>query len=757
MVLRWLPWKYLVRHLARAHGFIDPVNVLARLERFAHPSEVSTPLELLRAGVVFHARGLVNTKAIQHNLDWLWPFWVQRQFDPADEAFIPRAFSLTHVNLTHRNWTAVGLPGCNAFPIVDPRGLLTPFFDGWSVSAWVILDDGRELLPAQAAEARQWLMMPPNDLIVETAVSRGALALTASVRAELDGATPVCRMTCRARADAPGWLVIGLRPFNPEGVSLIHEVALESDRRGWRIENEPVVRFDREVERHVVSTYDEGDVYLRLMERTECDAGSCRVGMATAAALFRLDGRHEGQVSLRVDLGRDEQSAPVLPRGHVDSWSSALDGACQLRVPDERFRFLFDAALRSLVLLSPQEVYPGPYTYKRFWFRDAAFIIHAMLCANLLGRARQVIDVFRRRQRIDGYFLSQAGEWDSNGEVLWILRRFEELSGHVLGDGWRSSILDGARWIRRKRLPRDTADLHAGLLPAGFSAEHLGNNDHYYWDDFWGVAGLRAAAAFCERWGDARHAQAFRAEADDLMAAIERSVRESEPIRVHPGIPASPHRRMDSGAIGSIVASYPLQLWAPDDERVRATVDFLLRQCTVQGAFFQEMIHSGLNAYLSLHLAQVLLRAKDGRWEGLVRSVEGLATSTGQWPEAIHPRTRGGCMGDGQHLWAAAEWVLMARNMFVREEPGRLILGSGIRPAWRTPGEPLEFGPAPTPYGPIQIRVEPGASGTRVSWTRSWRDSAPVIEVRLPGMRPVVVSDASITAAVVTQGGETAT
>ena len=50
-----------------------------RLRSFAQPSEVAEPIELLRAGALFHARGLVNTKAIQHNLDLVWPYWVERR------------------------------------------------------------------------------------------------------------------------------------------------------------------------------------------------------------------------------------------------------------------------------------------------------------------------------------------------------------------------------------------------------------------------------------------------------------------------------------------------------------------------------------------------------------------------------------------------------------------------------------------------------------------------------------------------------
>jgi hypothetical protein len=106
MLKHYIPWKFLVKRAARSYGTIDPVNLLARLRRFAQPSEIQEPIELLRAGIVFHARGLINLRAIQHNLDWVWPYWVERQFDPTDVSFIPRGFAFSHVNLTHRNWSA---------------------------------------------------------------------------------------------------------------------------------------------------------------------------------------------------------------------------------------------------------------------------------------------------------------------------------------------------------------------------------------------------------------------------------------------------------------------------------------------------------------------------------------------------------------------------------------------------------------------------------------------------------------------------
>ena len=93
------------------------------------------------------------------------------------------------------------------------------------------------------------------------------------------------------------------------------------------------------------------------------------------------------------------------------------------------------------------------------------------------------------------------------------------------------------------------------------------------------------------------------------------------------------------------------------------------------------MIHSGMNVYLTLAVAQGLLRAGDTGYRKLLFRAADLASPTGQWPEAIHPQTGGGCMGDGQHGWAAAEWVMMLRNLFVREEGRDLLIGTGLLPS----------------------------------------------------------------------------
>lgn len=732
MILKSRLGRHLVTRIARAYGFLDPVALLARLRGFAQTSEVGEPIELLRAGVLFHARGLVNTKAIQHNLDWVWPYWVERQFNPRDPSFIPRAFSFSHINLTHRNWTAVGLPDVPYYPIVDPRGLVTPLYDGWSLDFWLLPEKGPALVPSKLPSFEQELRVAAG-LSIRSVARWDHRQIVTEVELLVERDEPVCRVSVRATG---GELVVALRPYNPEGVSSVSSLELHDD--AWLVNGRHPVYFSRAPLAHRLSTYADGDVALRLHEPMNVTRVECPAAMASAAALFPAPSGAAPAIEVRVPI-YDEiepRRRPKIVRS--TSWPDALAPLARLSIADAPLQRLYDLARANLVLHAPEDPYPGPYTYKRFWFRDAVFILNALLTLGGVERTRRALHKFVPRQRHDGYYLSQEGEWDSNGEVLWFFGRFAALTGETPPGEWLESMARGARWIQRKRLPRDSGKPEAGLLPAGFSAEHLGPNDFYYWDDFWAVAGLRAGA----RWLGGIEpdlAQRCGEEAEEFLATIIRSFPRG-PHRRFPGaVPASPHRRMDSGAVGSIVADYPLQLFPPGADAMQRTADFLWEHCRVDGGFFQDMIHSGINVYLTLHLAQVRLRAGQVEqcWEA-IDTVARLASPTGQWPEAIHPRTGGGCMGDGQHIWAAAEWLLMLRNLFVREEGDALVVGAGIHPRWLAAGE-ARFGPTLTPHGPVTLRFVREPQGTRVILEAHWRGASPVRELRVPGCVPLHV------------------
>lgn len=738
-------FQYVARRVARSLGFLDPITVMAKMRRFAQPSEVHEPLELLRAGAVFHARGLLNTRAIQHNLDWIWPYWVVRQFDPLSPSFIPRGFSLTHINLTHRNWTALGSPGCPAYPLVDPKGLVTPLFDGWSLDAWFIPEHDPPLFPSHTETSEQTYAIHNNVLQLNTRICRDDQILSGTAAVEIIDDIPVCMIQYRMESRRDGWLAVTLRPCNPEGISSIQDIRYEPTAARWIIDEAAVVGFTERPERHVMSNYDAGDVNLKLPDGPQTSRIHCPAGMATAAAMFHVHKNSPRSTAVQIPLNKDPEFPDHPPRQtwmFRTQWDDMLAQTPDLVIPDTRYTRLYRQSLISLILHSPADIYPGPFTYKRFWFRDAAFIGRALLAAGLSDRVLRCLDRYPERQKLSGFFHSQNGEWDANGEALWLIGEYFRFTGRTPMEEWLKAIRSGAAWIGKKRQEtrHPPESPHAGLLPAGFSAEHLGLNDYYFWDDFWSIAGLRHAARMLEQLDDPGDSERCKRQADSLLKAVERSIGARAEQRRYTGIPASPYRRMDSGAVGSLVSVYPLQILSPEDARIRDTVDFLLKHCMVAGAFFQDNIHSGMNPYLTLHIAQVMMQMGNPGFVDRVEAVAGMASSTGQWPEAVHPGTFGGCMGDGHHSWASAEWFMMIRNMFVYEENNRLVLLKGIPDRWLEPGREIRFGPAPTHQGLLTVACLVQDKHARVRYTLETHDRPFALSIRLPGYKPVDIS-----------------
>ncbi|MDZ7643292.1 MAG: hypothetical protein U5K76_03050 [Woeseiaceae bacterium] len=522
-------------------------------------------------------------------------------------------------------------------------------------------------------------------------------------------------------------LVVALRPYNPEGIQFV-----ESARYGDRcltVNSKTEIHFSEEPSATHFSNYEQGDV-LNYLDEDQSSAAECAVGMLTAA--LRFDLARDRSVGLRVPLQSEASCEDVHVR--ASSWESVLHDAAGLELPEQRYQYLYDAALRTTTLLSAEQIVPGPYTYKRFWFRDACLMMNALLAVNLPDRVARAFPTFMAQQKRDGYFQSQEGEWDSNGQVLWICNRYEQCTRERLDERMLESLARAVRWFRRKRVTAPST-LHHQLLPAGFSAEHFGPNDFYFWDNYWAVAGLRSAEQLFRRHGDSATADYCRQEAATMTHAIEQSL-DAMPARRHKGgIPASPYRRLDSGAIGSMVADYPLQLRAKGDSALLTTCEHLLEHCFHEGAFFQDMIHSGQNIYLTLDIAQTLLRHGDLRYRELLDRVADLASDTGQWPEAIHPATGGGCMGDGQHGWAAAEWLMMMRNLFVREEEDYLQIGAGLLPRWLATDEPIRFGPTLTPFGKVSVDIGGPAGARQLGVAGEWFDEPPRLHVEIPGYR----------------------
>jgi GH15 family glucan-1,4-alpha-glucosidase len=412
----------------------------------------------------------------------------------------------------------------------------------------------------------------------------------------------------------------------------------------------------------------------------------------------------------------------------------------QLELPDERVAQAVDANRAYLLLLHDgNEITPGPMTYHRFWFRDASYLVAALDRFGFHDEAAEVLASYPARQHADGFYFSQRQEWDANGCALWCLAHHWQLTrDRDLIAPMAGSIARGAQWIERKRhTKRRRRDENLrGLLPAGISAEHLGPYDYFYWDDFWAVAGLRAAATLLTAVDEG----AASADAGRFAAAMWDDLRRSLALTAEllgtEAIPAGPRRLLDAGAIGSLVACSPLALLAADDPAIVATAE-LIRSRFVDGVpFFQSISHTGHGTYLTMQLATVELEAGDRRALERFQWLLDAATSTWSWPEAIHPRVGGGCMGDGHHGWAAADFLSFVRSMLVREISGGrgLALCSMLPETWH--GHGLEVHDAPTAFGRLSYALRWHGDRPALLWELDPHEDVGDVTLVAPGLDP---------------------
>ena len=748
----------------------DVIRHLSTFQRLGEHVEVELPSELMPVGARTVFRALRTRAAAQVAPGWVWPYWLERQLDPTSPAFVPRGHLPLLTNVTHRNWTAVGNLDSPWEAIVDPRGLVTPWYDGWSLDWWIGADD-RWHLPSREVNVRQRLVEASP--VVETAMripSGDAIQRVYAIRrSSQEGGGELVVVEVENASKAPVALALAVRPYNPEGLAVIERIDLKGTTVA--VDGRPALLLPRPPGRVAASTFHEGDSAVTVMvgEAREHWRGPVRdpAGLAQAAFVFPLAHGATFRVAIPLEpepetrrprrIRRRLAEAPAFPsvvppaEAVAKGWKAQSDRGLRIDPPDERLAEAVAANRRYLLLLHDgPDITPGPATYHRFWFRDAAYMLAALDNYGYHEEAAQVLASYPDRQRTDGFFFSQRYEWDANGAALVALARHWRLTRDaVLVDAMVGPIAKGVHWIertrrkprRRDRRRRGAADATAGLLPAGVSAEHLGPFDHFYWDDFWGVAGLRAGAELLRAVDQPEAAE----EAERFAAAMWRDVEASLELTARrlgtKAIPAGPRRHLDPGAVGALAACAPLGLLPADDERIAATLELIRDAFTLADgrAFYQAISHTGLGTYLTLQLAAVELRAGDRRCLDRLDWLLSVASPTWTWPEAVHPRLPGGCMGDGHHGWAAAELLNFVRDLLVREVEGpagveAIALSSLVPERWY--GQGWDVRDAPTALGRVSYSVRWHGDRVALLWEVEPHPGVGPVRLVAPGLDP---------------------
>ncbi len=688
------------------------------------------PRELFQLSAPLVVQGLLNYATLQMNRNWIYPYWVHRQLDPHDVSFIPRSQNPLLLNVTHRNWTALGSPHGFHEAIIDPKGLATPLPREWSLDVW-IATESQLVVPSLAPNVDQQLDVSAPRIVTVTKTENIELNVEQFVDATNRDVDILFQRACVKNVSSsklPGFLCVAIRPFNPEGVAPIHSIDFRQRRFAY-VDKILGVAFAKPPDWVLCSNAAKGDTAAILRKLggkapTELEESiECRRGLANALASYRFELEPQEQFSVHcsVALGSEKKlrnravkqtwrvSFEQRKKRHASHWAKELAHASQFEFADRNLQTIFDASRLTLLQLHDNDfISPGPFLYHHFWFRDAVPMVRALDVLGFSKRAQDVIDAFSKRQKADGFFSGPEGEWDSNGAVLWVIYRHYLLTRSTAWlQSWYPRLLKGAGWIERmKKRSIEDSGSSSGLMPPSLSAEHLGTVDQYFWDSFWSLAGLRSFCAISRVLRKEKDLSHYLLEQNSLDNSIRSSLNAIEERLGSQIIPATPTRDFDESAIGSIASMYPLQILT-DVPQPGNTVRELDRRFMDSRGFYHPIIHSGYNPYLTLQLAHSYLFMNDivRAWE-VAETIFRQTVSPYSLPEAIHPRTGGGSMGDGHHGWASAEIILFVRDCLVQESEGRLILFGGANKRLVSKGRTTRMVNVPTDYGPISAELE---------------------------------------------------
>lgn len=442
--------EYLASRLAYVFGVPAIADYIFAFLSIGYPSGEPIPKVLMDFNILNVIRGLFTRFVVSTNLDWIWPYWMERQFYATSADFSSRGFNPASINTTNRNWTGIGTLDTEYESVIDPRGLLTPYNNSWSIDAWIQYE-GEVYSPAKLEHVEQKLLknLP---IVVTTFTIKNKIQITLTAFVEHNTYTgctvtyqkaEVKNISSTSLCDAS--FAFAFRPYNTEGIALINTLHFHGG--GEVFINGKLGAVLTSIPNGVTtSSLSRGDVRHFFDEGKSnklFDFKKSRVGMATGIAVYKLDLKPGQSQNYEVRLPNDPNVVPKLKHNkrtenfvtglrkktfetalkeQLNAWEIKLQQGLSVKIPDHNIQDCFNAN-KAFMLMFYDNTYitPGPSTYHEFWFRDASYLLNGLDKLGYHQETENILNTYPDRIHASGFFFSQQGEWDSNGQAIWSL------------------------------------------------------------------------------------------------------------------------------------------------------------------------------------------------------------------------------------------------------------------------------------------------------------------------------------------------
>jgi hypothetical protein len=658
--------------------------------------------------------------------DRLLPWWLERQLDPTGPDVVPGPGAT--VNTTHRDWVLLGTVGAPERAVLDPRGLLTPWAEGWSLDWWAGADD-RWHLPSRSGGVRQHLVddapvvetalrIPSGDLRHRAWAVAGGDGVPAggAVVVELENASPV-----------PVALALSVRPWNPLGASPVH--AIDLDGTTVVVDGRVAVVLPKVPSRMAIG--DRSVDTVRVVTTGEAvgewpEGGArCGAGGANAAFLFPLP--HTAVLRVVVPLvpvlvgpGRRRSEATSLsevePRALPDAervasgWAVQVRRAHRIELPEARVTEAVAAARRHLLLHTAGDD-AGAWPPLVVGGLDTAQLSVALDRQGLHTEAERLLVGFADRQSLDGSFGGEAHRADAAGAWLHAVGEHVRLTGRAdLAEALVGPVAKAAHHLQRRHTSRRArrSDSGPSLLPAGSGPSWTEGEAVTYHDALWAWRGLTDAGFTLRAAGQPDAATDIETFATGLAQALADNLA-ADAVRLGTATPVGgPGGRVGEGLVATLVALAGV-LGAPGtpprgaDDALTAALDAVAGRPQDTPAVWHEVGHAGQSPRLTALVGVAEAMTTRPPAVERLRWLLDVGAPLWTWPEMVHPRTGGGSGGQGHDGSATAAVLGLVRALAVVEGPGSLALVPAVPVEWY--GQAIEVHGMATAYGRLSYAV----------------------------------------------------
>ncbi|NLY74487.1 MAG: hypothetical protein GX075_04215 [Firmicutes bacterium] len=645
---------------------------------------------------------------------WILPPWFIRQVNPLNSSY---QWNNSFANLSCRNWTGFCNEWGEQIITVDGDGIFSFVRSGVSLEIWV--NDGAYLYtPGKYLRTEQ--KATPEFPCVETesrfdnGFYKSRVFPIESFRNRIFG----LEFEVGANGADPFnnflfFLVI--RPYDHNGLSAIRK--LEFKNRRMRVNNYELFYLDSEPEAVFCTDAREGDVtdYFKL----EIARSSVTSWKGSCTALLGYSIRPADRTIIRLYHKPDsftmfvKQEIDFSKNRFFDSkqlWISRYNYQHRMIKTDSEIDSIFHANLNYL------KMFNGP--------RSNSTDIYQLLALNRFAfyrQSRSYLLKTLKKVRWDG---SIGSGYLPPEKLIYALTDYYQFSKDfkIIEENWQILKRIGLWLIQNisalavETKPRDLINLG------------------------WICASLRALSLLNEDKGELEDSRFFQTHFQKLKARMLEFF-----TRVFKENARDGFRKVGSISdnIDNLSLSYPLRLYEQRERFVNKWLNLIIEDYTYEGGVISPLEFGGVDLILTARLGLILLR-EGLNHDPVFRFFRDKVSSTGTWPDRIHPVNGNGIGAAGHSPDVGCHFLLFLRDLMVMEEREVLYLLPGVFTSalWREPQ--IELQCIPTLFGEISLKCESIGKVTQIKFNPSFRQKPRQIRLILDSRDRLIYADSKV-------------